>query len=421
MRRIASMSCINLHKHSPQACFRSGLIDLLYDGIRDSDPIAIVNCLLALQEVLKEEGGLVINKGIAHHLLGRLVQFSECDAIYVINLLMKYEPKKEEEIFDMLNELDFCLKSTSPSLLITSIRYFFHLTKAYTHLTVDLCEVVTNPLCKILSQNRPELCYFILIFVQSLSDDFKKNFCAHFKYFLVKAKDPDYLKEKKFEVLPKLASKENFSEILSEVKHYTANFQSYKSAFRCIASLGCLDADAKQDVFTLLSHVIKNSNDQIVEAALECTLTVVYKNDSEDLAVADLPKPLCSSVSLALGRSSLQELNPELVLRTFQIFVPFLENVQDFLEDFSKQVDSFNPDVRCLFLSSTCLAFLHWPPLVQPILVTVLREALKCPFEEVVSHAAFIYALLEEGPQKASQLLSISKFVPRFDMLEKVT
>lgn len=43
--------------------------------LRDQDPIVVVNCLRALEEILKKEGGVVINKPIAHHLLNRFVFF----------------------------------------------------------------------------------------------------------------------------------------------------------------------------------------------------------------------------------------------------------------------------------------------------------------------------------------------------------
>ncbi|XP_064499877.1 AP-4 complex subunit beta-1-like [Pseudopipra pipra] len=47
------------------------LVNELYSLLRDQDPIVVVNCLRALEEILKKEGGVVINKPIAHHLLNR--------------------------------------------------------------------------------------------------------------------------------------------------------------------------------------------------------------------------------------------------------------------------------------------------------------------------------------------------------------
>lgn len=51
----------------------AAVVNELYNLLRDPDPVVMVNCLRALEEILKEEGGVVINKPITHHLLNRLV------------------------------------------------------------------------------------------------------------------------------------------------------------------------------------------------------------------------------------------------------------------------------------------------------------------------------------------------------------
>lgn len=50
------------------------VVNELYSLLRDPDPVVMVNCLRALEEVLRQEGGVAINKPITHHLLNRLVQ-----------------------------------------------------------------------------------------------------------------------------------------------------------------------------------------------------------------------------------------------------------------------------------------------------------------------------------------------------------
>lgn len=57
----------------PSTCLDATVVNELYSLLRDPDPVVMVNCLRALEEILKEEGGVAINKPIAHHLLNRLV------------------------------------------------------------------------------------------------------------------------------------------------------------------------------------------------------------------------------------------------------------------------------------------------------------------------------------------------------------
>ncbi len=58
-------------------CLSDGtIVNELYALLRDPDPVVVVNSLRALEEILKDEGGVVINKPIAHHLLNRFAVFA---------------------------------------------------------------------------------------------------------------------------------------------------------------------------------------------------------------------------------------------------------------------------------------------------------------------------------------------------------
>ena len=60
-----------LYQRSLFSFLDGALVNELYSLLRDQDPIVVVNCLRSLEEILKQEGGVVINKPIAHHLLNR--------------------------------------------------------------------------------------------------------------------------------------------------------------------------------------------------------------------------------------------------------------------------------------------------------------------------------------------------------------
>ena len=50
------------------------LVDILYQMLRDQDPQVVCNCVSALDEILANEGGMVITKKIAHYLINKYVQ-----------------------------------------------------------------------------------------------------------------------------------------------------------------------------------------------------------------------------------------------------------------------------------------------------------------------------------------------------------
>ena len=68
VRRVAVLGCAKMHNLHGDSEVDGALANELYS---DQDPIVLVNCLRSLEEILKQEGGVVINKPIAHHLLNR--------------------------------------------------------------------------------------------------------------------------------------------------------------------------------------------------------------------------------------------------------------------------------------------------------------------------------------------------------------
>jgi vesicle coat complex subunit len=50
----------------------SNTIDILYSLIRDPDPLVSTNSIMALDEILQEEGGIAINTKMITYLLNRI-------------------------------------------------------------------------------------------------------------------------------------------------------------------------------------------------------------------------------------------------------------------------------------------------------------------------------------------------------------
>ena len=51
------------------------IIDTLYRMLRDKDPFVVLNSASSLNEMLAGEGGMVVNRNIAHYLLNRFDSF----------------------------------------------------------------------------------------------------------------------------------------------------------------------------------------------------------------------------------------------------------------------------------------------------------------------------------------------------------
>ncbi len=55
------MGCIKMHQINPQLIINLNLIETLYTLIRDTCPHVIVNAIHAINEILSEDGGIVIS------------------------------------------------------------------------------------------------------------------------------------------------------------------------------------------------------------------------------------------------------------------------------------------------------------------------------------------------------------------------
>lgn len=69
--------------------------------LRDKDAIVVSNCILALNEILADEGGIAVNQAIIYHLLNRLKDFNEWTTCVILETAGKYAPT-EDEVYDML-------------------------------------------------------------------------------------------------------------------------------------------------------------------------------------------------------------------------------------------------------------------------------------------------------------------------------
>ena len=62
-------------------------IDLLYEMIKDKDPLVVMNTLYVLNEILKKEGGIAISGKMIIHLLNILKEFNEWGQNMVLELV----------------------------------------------------------------------------------------------------------------------------------------------------------------------------------------------------------------------------------------------------------------------------------------------------------------------------------------------
>lgn len=88
----------------------SEIVDKLYGLLSDQDTQVVVNAILALETILIDEGGVVINRAIAQHMIRRYKDWTPGQLQVVLGVLCRYKPETDDEIYEiMVTFCCFCL------------------------------------------------------------------------------------------------------------------------------------------------------------------------------------------------------------------------------------------------------------------------------------------------------------------------
>uniref|UniRef100_A0A672I687 Beta-adaptin appendage C-terminal subdomain domain-containing protein n=1 Tax=Salarias fasciatus TaxID=181472 RepID=A0A672I687_SALFA len=220
VRRVAVLGWAKLHHLQPDSEIDAVVVNELYSLLRDPDPVVMVNCLRALEEILKEEGGVAINKPITHHLLNRL---KECDLwgqCEVLRFLQRYRPKSEDELFDILSLLDASLVSPHPPVMAATLSLFLSLCSGVPSVSLAALERVRGPLLAACGSGSREMKFAALCHIQLLLRSIPGLLGAHYKRFFCGYAEPAYIKQRKMQVLVELVNDDNVGMLLDELKGY---------------------------------------------------------------------------------------------------------------------------------------------------------------------------------------------------------
>lgn len=77
-------------------------MDKLYSLLRDRDTQVVVNSILALETILADEGGIVINHTVAGYLISRLKEWTPSQLQVILGVLCRYKPQSDDEIYEIM-------------------------------------------------------------------------------------------------------------------------------------------------------------------------------------------------------------------------------------------------------------------------------------------------------------------------------
>mmetsp|Transcript_2083 Transcript_2083/g.6328 ORF Transcript_2083/g.6328 Transcript_2083/m.6328 type:complete len:832 (+) Transcript_2083:69-2564(+) len=234
--------------HLDRDLVRSGdFVDVLYNMLQDVDGTVVTNCIVALDEIMLEEGGIAINTAIVHHLLGRLNDFNEWGLGAVLRLVARYEPESDEETFGIMNVLDPVLRTSNSGVVLEAIGCFVRLTENLPELHAQVYERLKAPMLTLMAGGGAaggnfELLYCLLKHAELLVSRCREAFASEYRNFYIRYDEPSPVKHVKVSVLADLASEESADEIMSELKEYAGDVDAELAK----ASIGAIGAIASR-------------------------------------------------------------------------------------------------------------------------------------------------------------------------------
>lgn len=399
--RRAAVSCtLSLNQYHAEIVDELDLADKLYAMIRDQDPIVVVQCLHALDEILRAEGGIAVNKKISAYLLKQLPLFSNWDAIAVFEYLKKYQPKTEEEALMFVNALDPYLTSNSIAVQLSAFELFVHATQSLSHLQTEGITQVWSKLSTSLGFCEHEMTWTVLEWVEKYVHVYPDIFRPHSTKFFAWFSDPPALKVKKMKILKCLVHESNLLDIYDELLGFCndRNDDVRKCALQLVASLANKHNDAKKVLITELLPLLNVANEALVTDVLGALCSLNFDKSEESNKVLDsIVKRKWTCVSAEFKCNLID------VVSTHGLhFEPSVYILEDYIENIKEEEAS----VKQHLLTATLRLFFARPCQVQDLLGIVFDALCQDDNPFLQSQSRCYYELMLHNPDLLKDIIS---------------
>ena len=251
-----------------------GFIDKLKSMLEEeSNAMVIANCICSLIEISTTKGQdmLNINWKKCKHLMSALHENNEWTQIYLLEGISKYNPKKQDEINEIIERVLPCVSHSNSGVVLSVIKILVKLLDLVENPETirSVCKKITPSLVTLLS-SEPEIQYVglknINILIQKRPIIFEKDI----KMFFCSFTEPLYNKLEKLDILYKLVSMNNIDMVLNELKEYSSDVD-IKFVRRSVKLIGqCaikLEKAAQRCVETLV-ELVKTQIGFVIQEAI---------------------------------------------------------------------------------------------------------------------------------------------------------
>lgn len=401
VRKTAVLGVAKLFTRDPQAVRQSDLVDVLYSMLRDTDPLVVVNVVCALNEVLVDEGGVVVNDNIVKYLLGRVYEMNEWGQCLVLEVVAQHRFATEEEMFECLNLLEDRLQHSNAAVVLAAAKVFLHFTEGHPGVHREVYDRLRAPLLTLVGSGSQEMAYAVLSHVLVLVRREPAAFADEHKALYLRHNDTVWNKLLKLEVLELLATPATASELLAELGESATDVRP-EIARRALRGIGRVASRVPAAV------------DEAIELLLSFTdMGVDYLTAEACLVLRDLLRVYperYTEVVPAMQRSlpSIEETEGKQAV--LWVMGEYGDSMRDAPYILEGMVDSFDDEpeaVRLELITAAVKLFFRRPPEMRAMLGRLLSAAVEdTAHVNVRDRALLYYRLLVYDVHEAARVVN---------------
>ncbi|EER29690.1 AP-1 complex subunit beta-1, putative [Coccidioides posadasii C735 delta SOWgp] len=403
VRKTACFAVAKLYDHDRRTVETSDLIDRLNSMLKDENPTVVSSALAALMDIWERSEAitLTIDYASASKMISILPDCSEWGQTYILEALMSYVPRESSEALLLAERVAPRLSHSNSAVVLTCIRVILYLMNyiADQRQIASLARKLSPPLVTLLSKG-PEVQYLALrnaILILQKQPEVLRN---DIRVFFCKYNDPIYVKVTKLELIFMLATRDNISVVLTELREYATEIDVHfvRKAVRAIGKLAIkIESASNQCIETLLELV----NAKIPYIVQEATVVIrnifrKYPNQYEGIIGAVM--------------KNIDELDePEAKAAIVWIIGQYadrIENSDVFLQDFLATFHDEPVEVQLALLTATVKLFIQRPTKGQQIVPQVLKWCTEETDDPDLRDRGFMYwRLLSTDPTAAKDIV----------------
>jgi AP-4 complex subunit beta-1 len=403
VRKTGVMGVLKVYYLSPTIVEANRYVETLETMLGDADANVITNVIFVLNELRLAQGGLEASQTTVMALLQRIGEFSEWGLNTVLDLVARYRPQSEEEVFSIMNLLDPVLRTANSGSVLATLKCFFRLTNSMDDLQSAVIGRAKPPLLTLITGGCPEVQYMALRHLDAILrlPSASHIFESEYRQLFVRYNEPPHVKHLKVDLLPAIATPTHARDIAAELNEYVTDVDA-ELAKRALRALG-----------EIAIRVESVSEEMTQSLVLIMDMQSAYLRSQAAVVLSDVVRihPRLSDLVLPhLGKYLRHVEDSEARAALVWMLGEFGHNVLEAPYILEQLVDTYEEEtsaqIKLQLLTATMKLFMQRPPEVQRMLGRLLRQALNdSTNQDLHDRALLYYRLLSADVNAASAIV----------------